>query len=309
MKGEIMPKNQSGLGLAEVTSAAVGCLNEARTLLFESDSLERSFGSESAEVAFYRVLAKFQQCERHLRRHGRQQDNCRKLAGVLTHVGGSMVSVLGITEINAHAAAFALGEKIAWYLSAIDEKRLERICQRFREWLDKKELDTLEKRIEYESIMADPLPPAVAPKQGEGTGAAPPTGKAGEGEGNAGTESTPAQSAIVSGAAREAVLGQMEPAVRKAYLAFQYAETMNGRRLEDREAHEWLRESGIDPDKGDLGELTDYELPSSFETFRRYVTAARKPLGESKYTRRGGRPRGRSVVRGDEIEYQRGDKE
>jgi len=72
--------------------------------------------------------------------------------------------------------------------------------------------------------------------------------------------------------------------------------------MEDREAYEWLREYGIDQGKGDLGELTDYQLPDAFDTFRRYVTDARKPLGESKYTRREGRKHGGSVARQDEIE-------
>ena len=44
--------------------------------------------------------------------------------------------------------------------------------------------------------------------------------------------------------------------MRKAYLAFQYAETLNGRRMEDRDAYDWLHENGIDLGKGDRGELT-----------------------------------------------------
>ncbi len=138
-----------------------------------------------------------------------------------------------------------------------------------------------------------------------------------KGEARAGAESTPPaedsnadstrQSAVTSGAAREAVLRDLKSSARKAYLAFQYAETMNGRRMEDREAYDWLHENGIDQGKGDLGELTDYELPDSLETFRRYLGTARKSLGESKYTKRGGRKHGRSIVRGNEIEYQKGD--
>jgi hypothetical protein len=95
--------------------------------------------------------------------------------------------------------------------------------------------------------------------------------------------------------------------VRNAYLAFEYAESMNGRKLEDREVYEWLHEYGIDTEKGDVGELTDYELPGSLETFRRYLSTARKALGENKYTRRGGRKHGGSIVRSNQIEYQRGD--
>jgi hypothetical protein len=128
-----------------------------------------------------------------------------------------------------------------------------------------------------------------------------------QGEGIHGAGATLKQPAIASGTTREAVLRQLEPAVRKAYLAFQYAETLIGRRMEDREAYDWLRENGIDQGKGDLGELTDYELPDSLETFRRYLGTARKSLGEGKYTKRGGRTHGRSIVRGNEIEYQKGD--
>ena len=65
--------------------------------------------------------------------------------------------------------------------------------------------------------------------------------------------------------------------MRKAYLAFQYAETLNGRRLEDREAYDWLRENGIDQGKGDVGELIDYKLPA-FDTWSRQLRNARNLL-------------------------------
>jgi hypothetical protein len=67
----------------------------------------------------------------------------------------------------------------------------------------------------------------------------------------------------------------------------------------------YSRENGIDTDKGDVGELADYELPAS-DTWSRQLRNARKPLGEQKYTRRAGRAAGRSIVAGKEIEYQRG---
>ena len=120
-----------------------------------------------------------------------------------------------------------------------------------------------------------------------------------QGEGAGGVGSAPEQPTITSGVDRKA---ELEPAIRKAYLAFQYAETMRGRRLEDREAYDWLKENGIDPEKGDLGELTDYQLPDSFETFKRYVVKARGALGESKYTGRAGRKHGKSVVWKNQIE-------
>lgn len=98
----------------------------------------------------------------------------------------------------------------------------------------------------------------------------------------------------------------LQPADRKAYLSFVYAESKVGKRLEDYEAHQWLKGHGIDTDKGDVGELTDYTLPA-FDTWSRQLRNARGPLGEQKYTRRAERPTGRSIVSGREIEYQSGE--
>ena len=71
---------------------------------------------------------------------------------------------------------------------------------------------------------------------------------------------SPAEPETTLGAGREA-LCQLKPAVRKAYLAYQYAEELNGRRLEDRKAYEWLTENEIDSGKDGLGELTDSNSP------------------------------------------------
>jgi hypothetical protein len=98
----------------------------------------------------------------------------------------------------------------------------------------------------------------------------------------------------------------MEPAVRRAYLAFCYAETKAGKRLEDREAYNLLRDEGIPDDAGELG---DYKLPHAFDTWARYLRDARNVLDERKYTRRGGRPVGKSIVKGDQIEQLRADDE
>jgi len=73
-----------------------------------------------------------------------------------------------------------------------------------------------------------------------------------------------------------------------------------GKRLQDREAYDWLKEYGIDTDKGDVGELADYELPS-FDTWTKQLRNARNPLGKQKYTRRGGRATGKSIVRVNEV--------
>jgi len=134
-----------------------------------------------------------------------------------------------------------------------------------------------------------------------------PAAKPEQSEGDGGAGSAPVRPAVASAADRKAVLEKLEPAARRAYLALQYAETKNERGLEDREAHEWLKEHGIDSEKGDLGELADYEVPDSLETFRRYVGTARNALDERKYTRRGGRKHGGSIVKADQIEYREGD--
>lgn len=96
-------------------------------------------------------------------------------------------------------------------------------------------------------------------------------------------------------------LQKLEPAARKAYLAYEWADSKAGRRLTDEEAYEMLKEEGIPEGVGDAGDLTDYDLPS-FETWTKYVRNARAPLGEQKYKPRKGRHRGKSVVRDDEID-------
>jgi hypothetical protein len=113
-----------------------------------------------------------------------------------------------------------------------------------------------------------------------------------------------AQPTIACGPTRQAVLRELQPAVRKAYLAFEYAESKAGKRLEDQEAHGLLKDEGIPTDKGDLGELADYELPA-FDTWSRQVRMAREALGEQKYTPRAGRKTGRSIASGRELDRQK----
>jgi hypothetical protein len=98
----------------------------------------------------------------------------------------------------------------------------------------------------------------------------------------------------------------LTPAERKAYLAFFLAESKQGCRLEDREAHKLLDEEGISTDQGDLGELTDYELPN-FDTWSRQLRRARMALQEQKYKRRGKAPATRSIVKGSQLENQTSD--
>jgi hypothetical protein len=107
-------------------------------------------------------------------------------------------------------------------------------------------------------------------------------------------------------AEREKRMRQLERARRKAYLAYEYAATNLGRSLtdlKDWEAWNWLKENGI-PDE--IEELAGYQLPSK-ETFAKYVGEARAYLDERKYTRRRGRPHGKSIVRRDEIDEPKDD--
>ncbi len=105
---------------------------------------------------------------------------------------------------------------------------------------------------------------------------------------------------------RYAALSKLQPAHRKAYLSFLYAEAKTEKRLEDRDAYDWLKENGIDSDKEEDTELTDYELPS-FDTWGRQLREARRATGEQKYTPRRAKVSGRSIVKGTEVEQQHGD--
>ena len=93
------------------------------------------------------------------------------------------------------------------------------------------------------------------------------------------------------------------PAVKNAYWAYRYAGGQTGaaRALTTRiPAHEYLKDHGVDG----VADLDDYKVPENFETFRRYLSEAREVLDEQKYDRRSGRQHGRSIVRGEQIEYQ-----
>jgi hypothetical protein len=114
----------------------------------------------------------------------------------------------------------------------------------------------------------------------------------------------PGDGAGVQAVGREEQIRQMESAVRLAYLAFDYAESKAGKRLEDREAYDLIKEEGILEGAGDRGELEDYNLPA-FDTWARYVRQARQVLDEQKYTRRAGRRAGKSIVKSNQIEHRK----
>lgn len=107
-------------------------------------------------------------------------------------------------------------------------------------------------------------------------------------------------------AKKESGNGQLKlltPAIQKAWLAYIYAETKQEKRLQDKEAWDFLVENGIGPD----GETIEGYKPPSFETFSRQLREARKILGENKYTRRRGRPPARSVIPAESIDNRRAD--
>lgn len=151
--------------------------------------------------------------------------------------------------------------------------------------------------------------PVVRPKRAEPAKAL--RRKTEQSKGDGGDGSAPGQQADTSEDKRETILRQLPRRVRKAYAAFQYAATSKEQKpedLPDREAFDWLKKNGIDSEKGDLAELTDYRLPG-FHNWRRYVSEARRLLDERKHSPRAERKTGRSIVREREIEHRRGDEE
>lgn len=98
----------------------------------------------------------------------------------------------------------------------------------------------------------------------------------------------------------DAALRKLSQSTRLAYLSFQAIEVQKCRRLEDREAYDLLSENGLPTDKGPLGVLADYKLPS-FDTWTRYLRDARQAMGDSKYTQRAGRSHGSSIAKQDEV--------
>jgi hypothetical protein len=134
-------------------------------------------------------------------------------------------------------------------------------------------------------------------------------GGAGQGEGNAagraGDQGRAEPPEEIGGTKtdcdRDELIQGMKRSVRLAYLAYAYAESRAGNRLEDQEAYQLLTDEGIPGNGGDRGELTDYRLPA-FTTWTRQLRIARSALGEQKYTRRRGRPIGKSIVRSDQVE-------
>lgn len=88
---------------------------------------------------------------------------------------------------------------------------------------------------------------------------------------------------------------------RFALLMFQAAEIFSERKLTDREAYDLISEGMVDGKEiSSDGVPEDYDLPS-FETWGRYVRAARKVLDLKKYEKRDRRARGRSIAKPDQL--------
>ena len=227
-----------------------------------------------------------------------------------TEIRGDAVTACGRNGANAHDTVYRIGNDMVLYLAGalgcetepssgpssqrpLCEDNRQRVQDALR-LLDVAELRRIEGQARQEALITQRRLTQQAHATNWASATPPPAAKPDESEGDSGAGSTSVQSKIPSDVTREAVFNQLEPAARKAYLACQYAETMNTRTLQDWGAHEWLKENGIHQDKGDLGELTDYQLPA-FETWSRYVRKARKALGEQKYTSPVGRkkPMGR----------------
>jgi hypothetical protein len=85
----------------------------------------------------------------------------------------------------------------------------------------------------------------------------------------------------------------LSPSRQKAYQLYYWATQQNPdlRTATDKEVYDWLKEH---PD------VDDASLPC-FDTFQRYLRAARQFFGSQKNTPRAGRSDSRSVVRRDEI--------
>ncbi len=79
----------------------------------------------------------------------------------------------------------------------------------------------------------------------------------------------------------------LSPAVRNAYLAFEYAQSKKGKLLEDQEAHELLKEEGIPENAGASGELEGYK-PPYLPTFVRYLGRAGRPSASKSTNAEGG---------------------
>lgn len=97
------------------------------------------------------------------------------------------------------------------------------------------------------------------------------------------------------------ILKSLQPALRRAYLSYQLAETMEGNRLIDSAAYELLKEFDFSTETQNLEDLGEYALPD-YETWTRQLRFARKALGEQKYTpRAGNRPGARRGRQGAPI--------
>jgi hypothetical protein len=163
-------------------------------------------------------------------------------------------------------------------------------------------ITVLQRDSDHETPRDDGTPPVPATDNRESrTDSSESANKKGGGNRGGATGGPLPQTQIQEGDAltseqRTAQLEALEPAVMKAYWAFKYAEGKEEKRLDVRDAYDFLAEHGIEG----FPDLVDYTLPS-LETFRRYLSEAWKVLDESRYSPRRGRSHGGSIVKPDEI--------
>lgn len=110
---------------------------------------------------------------------------------------------------------------------------------------------------------------------------------------------TPSIGDASAGVSLQEACKNLQPAHRKAYFAYRYAEQQLGDKPTGEAVYDWLKEHT--PVEGEMfQELDGYELPT-FHTFTKYLRVARGTLGTSKYSTRAGRPTGKSITRPDEM--------
>jgi hypothetical protein len=99
----------------------------------------------------------------------------------------------------------------------------------------------------------------------------------------------------------EGKASKTKPSNLKAYYAYLYASTKLETNATTREAWDYLREYGIDDEL--MGEMAGYNVPDKYSTFEQQVSRGRKAVANPKNTSRADRPIGKSIVRGEKIEF------
>lgn len=100
------------------------------------------------------------------------------------------------------------------------------------------------------------------------------------------------------------VVAILKPCELNAYLLYQHAEGQTERRLQDREAYDWLNAN--DWPEGLFPGASDYKLPT-FGTWAKYVRVGRNAHGTNKHRSRAASAITRSIVRQRDLDSRRDD--